>query len=130
MTDADALIRAAEKGTIAEVKRLFAEADVDASSADEFGFSALHGAAKKGHASIVELLLERGAHADARAGDGCRRQSPLHYACRYGHLAVAKMLLAANADPAAPSSKDGKTPMDFARGGPCEALFAASPTFA
>ena len=67
----------------------------------------LHVAARQGHAEIAKLLLENGAHVDAR---GANDYTPLHLAALYGHDEVIKVLIAAHATVDA-RSKDQMTPL-------------------
>ena len=53
------------------------------------GWTALHLAARCGHAAIVETLIVTGAPIDTK--DWCG-QTPLHLAAFHGHTAVAEML--------------------------------------
>ena len=53
-------------------------------------------AAANGHASICELLLQAGAHVNAKNEAG---NTPLHWAALNGHLAAVNMLLAKDASP-------------------------------
>jgi uncharacterized glyoxalase superfamily protein PhnB len=60
------------------------------------GWTALHEAAKRGHADLVRLLLQHGANPNAReAGDNTY---PLHWAAAHGHLDVVRALLNAGGD--------------------------------
>lgn len=59
------------------------------------GESALHVAARRGFAELVEPLLRSGADADARCPD---RLTPLHAALRAGHSGIAVKLLDHGAD--------------------------------
>lgn len=60
------------------------------------GSTALHHAAKAGHANVVRLLLDGGA--DALAVDAELR-TPLHHVAAAGHGLCVKSLLDAGADP-------------------------------
>ncbi|KAJ0391259.1 hypothetical protein ATCC90586_012090 [Pythium insidiosum] len=61
----DELLTAARKGKIADVKKLL-DAGVDVSAGQGSGSTALHYAAFYKHTDVVELLLEYGAHIDAK----------------------------------------------------------------
>ena len=78
------------------------------------GHTALHYAATKGHAAIVELLLAGGADANAENTNQAR---PLHCAANGGHTAVVLLLLKeADADVNAVSAAavGGHTALDLA----------------
>jgi len=64
-------------------------------TADAAGWTALLGAGAEGHESIVQLLLDHGADADARSYDNA---SAMHAATVYGHAGTVRQLLAAGAD--------------------------------
>jgi ankyrin repeat protein len=71
----------------------------------------LHLAAKRGNASAVRWLLERGADPNARWGHWDAQVTPLHLAAAEGHADVVRLLLEAGADPAI---RDGKHDGDAA----------------
>lgn len=56
----------------------------------QHNISPLHVAAKWGKSNLVALLLERGAHIEAKTRDGL---TPLHCAARSGHEQVVDMML-------------------------------------
>lgn len=56
----------------------------------------LHFAAERGFSDIVELLIKKNFHIDARRQDNT---TPLFLACREGHIDVVKILLDKNANP-------------------------------
>ncbi|GEM_PF-5737488 len=72
-----------------------------------FGRTALSVAAERGHATVVRMLLERGADPDARRHDG---ETALSLAVTAGHATVVEVLLAAAAD-VNPRASDGDTPL-------------------
>lgn len=57
----------------------------------------LHAASMRGHAGVVDLLLEAGAHLDMCEG-GTEANTPLHRAAAYNQIAVVRRLLDAGAD--------------------------------
>ena len=77
-------------------------ADVNAATA--LGHTALHIAAKRGHAEVARLLLDRGADVEAETTspeadyDGFRSCQPLHLAAYYRNVAVVELLLSCGAD--------------------------------
>lgn len=63
---------------------------------DESGLAAIHWAADRGHANILDLLLTHGA--DVNLIDGDCGQTALHYAVSCGHVESVKILLKHGAD--------------------------------
>ena len=78
---------------------------------DKTGIKSIHVAAEKGHAHLVQLLIDRGADVD-NPGEWGYNQRPLHVAANQGHLAVVAILLARRANPNAMGR--GGTPLDVA----------------
>ncbi|CAJ1436637.1 unnamed protein product [Effrenium voratum] len=106
------LVRLAGKGDLASVLELLNRGE-DPDIEDDFGLTALHCSAKKGHAKIVELLLERGAKVSPSARNW-KGEMPIHYACKYGHTKVLRILLSSRADPHV-LTQDGQSPFDLAK---------------
>mmetsp|Transcript_104209 Transcript_104209/g.304246 ORF Transcript_104209/g.304246 Transcript_104209/m.304246 type:complete len:253 (-) Transcript_104209:125-883(-) len=104
------LVRCAEHGDEAAVLGLLRGGE-DPNQADDFGLTALHGAAKKGHRGIVALLIQ--GKADVNRSSAWRNETPLHYACKYGRMEVVRLLMDSRADLAATSS-DQRTPQQYA----------------
>jgi len=97
----------------AHVRRALAEgADVNA-AANYKRLTPLHLAAHRGHANIINLLLDAGAEIErcTRAG-----QSPLHLATAEAHEHATKALLARNANVDAHDAFDKRTPLHYAVG--------------
>jgi ankyrin repeat protein len=87
-------------------------AQVNARRNKDWGRTALHYAAMKGHEALAQGLLVAGA--DINAADRWRNTA-LHLAAFEGHEALAQRLLGAGADITA-ANKDGSTPLhDTAR---------------
>jgi hypothetical protein len=106
------LVGCAEHGDERTVAELL-DSGEDPNTADDMGLTALHCASKKGHETVVELLLIRGADPNVSAL-ACQSRTPLHYACKYGHLDVVQLLLAYGAYPDV-LSEENKTPMQHAK---------------
>ena len=67
---------------------------VDPERVQDDGYTALWMAADKGHAEVVQALLEKGANVEG----GARKTTPLIQAAFKGNVEVAKLLLSAQAD--------------------------------
>jgi ankyrin repeat protein len=101
---------AAMGGDKAAVKTLLQQgSDVNAAQGD--GMTALHWAAMKGDAELVQMLVYAGANVKATTRLG--GNTPLVVAARNGHAAVVQALLKAGADPKAATSS-GTTPLMLA----------------
>ena len=87
------LYDAAEKGDLAELRRLLAAGPKN-NATDCFFRTPLHAACSNGHLEVVRLLLSGGADIDAREHMG---STPLHDACIRGHLEVVLELLSRGA---------------------------------
>ncbi|HEX3147880.1 MAG TPA: ankyrin repeat domain-containing protein [Gemmataceae bacterium] len=95
-----------------EVARVLLEAGatVDVASGPTRG-TPLHQAARHGHASVAQALLDHGAAIDARDSKG---ETPLRRAVNCRRLDVVRLLIQHGADPHA-ADRRGKTPLDAAR---------------
>ena len=101
---------AAMGGDKAAVKTLLQQgSDVNAAQGD--GMTALHWAAMKGDAELVQMLIYAGANVKATTRLG--GNTPLVVAARNGHAAVVQALLKAGADPKTATSS-GTTPLMLA----------------
>jgi ankyrin repeat protein len=106
-----AMIYATESGNIQAVKQHLADgADVNARD-NQFGGTALHGAAGYGQTEIAELLLIKGAKLHSK--DDKYGITPLHYAAFRGHKETAELLIAKGADVNA-KNEEGGTPSHLA----------------
>ena len=83
------------KGDAAKVRTLLSAPDAQSffNFQAENGYTPLHFAAQKGHASVTTQLLEARCNVNLQLKDGC---TPLHLAAEFGHEAVTKQLLAAH----------------------------------
>lgn len=86
---------------------------IDLDAADSDGWTPLHFAADRGHASVCLTLLDEGANVCSRDSN---KRTPLHLAATGNHLEVARVLLAHGASK---TSKNiaGMTPLDCAKSG-------------
>jgi ankyrin repeat protein len=105
------LIQAARSGDVGAVRSALGSG-VDVNAAEGDGLTALHAAAERGHAEVVELLLARNAdvHAKTRIGS----YTPLHLAAMSAHAEIADDLLEAGADANAVTTNSGVTPLHLA----------------
>jgi ankyrin repeat protein len=104
-----------EAAAFGETRRLRDVLDSDpalSSARSGDGFTALHFAAFFGTPEVVELLLGRGAAANA-AGAGWMTGTALHSAVSANRIAIARILLHAGADPDARQA-EGFTPLHSA----------------
>src|SRR5262249_44867502 len=71
----------------------------------------LHQAARRGHASVAEALLDHGASIDSRDAKG---QTPLRRAVNCRQIEIVRLLVRRGADPQA-ADRRGVPPLDVAR---------------
>ena len=100
-----------------EIIQILLECEADINCLDRFGNTPLHYASRNGHhnaAKVARLLIERGAHPNARGFDGF---TPLHNALYYGtgRIEIARALIEHGANVEA-KNDDGKTPLDVVPG--------------
>jgi ankyrin repeat protein len=95
---------------IAEIL-LSQKVDISAPSKNPMKVTPLHSAAAAHSGSVVRLLLENGAPANARQEGGW---TPLHEAAQIGDMEMVKALLDHGADPQAKSDNE-KTPVEMAQ---------------
>ena len=99
-------------GHLDTVRRLLdASADPNLASNNGLRVAPLHSAVTTGSASMVELLLARGARPNVEEASG---YTPLHTAAGHGNREIIAILLAAGAGRTRKAA-DGKTPADVAR---------------
>jgi len=107
----DALFQAVEAGDAAKVDALFVKSNrPNINKVNQQGKTALLIAAEKGHADIVQVLLERGSSVNHADPD---KNTALHLAAQNGHINVVTLLNRSGANPQQYNSK-GKTPIDLA----------------
>lgn len=104
------LCQVAEKGDVAEVKRLLDDG-VNVNQKDKYGRPPLGIAAYKGHVDIVKLLLDSGGDVEAETRIG--KAQPLYWAAEAGKVDVVKVLLDYNAKLDA-KAEDGTTALHVA----------------
>lgn len=93
-------------------KEIKPESGISLNASDEDGATFLTAASKKGHTSIVGLLLEHKANPDlpnAKTGE-----TPLCLACEHGYKEIVHDLLEHKANPDLQDEKAGATPLLFA----------------
>ncbi len=102
---------AAREGDLETVRALLrAGEDVNAAQGD--GMTALHWAAERGDAAMVEVLVYAGAELQSATRIG--EYTPLHLAARNGRLEATRALLDAGADVHAVTDPSGSTPLHLA----------------
>jgi ankyrin repeat protein len=102
---------AAMRGDVEAVRALLKQgADVNAAQGD--GMTALHWAAERGSAEIVQLLVRAGATLDPRTRNA--GYTPLHLASRGGHVDAVRALLQAKSDPAIATESGAATALHLA----------------
>ena len=89
------LILAASFGQTDIVRYLVGLKEVDVNYQGGNNDTALHTAVDEGHHDVVEVLIDAGAHIDAKNSEAC---TPLYVACDDEKLAIVKMLVKAGAD--------------------------------
>ena len=105
------LQQAAAHGLVGLVKLLIKhQVAVNVRNPGKPGGTALHAAAKNGHAEVVKLLLARGAAPGAQRDD---KLAPLHLAAMKGRREVVELLIKHRAKPDV-QDKDGWTPLHYA----------------
>jgi len=110
------LMMAALRGDLDWTKRLIARG----AQVNRAGWTPLHYAASGPEATVVALLLDRGAAIDALAPN---QSTPLMLAARYGGEDAAPLLLSRGANPRLRNDR-GLSAADFARGADRETLAA------
>ena len=109
----DALIMAASKGDLSEVKAnlpsYFHEGG-DINATDDFGKTPIHRAAVKNNFDVIKYLVERGADINLAAADGT---TPLMRAAENENVEIAAYLIEKGANINA-AAADGKTALGFA----------------
>jgi ankyrin repeat protein len=103
------LLDAARTGNVGGLVAAIARgADLEAKAGDRDGSTALHLAVRSKSVEAVELLLQRGAKADNRSGDGW---TALMQAAFSGNANMVQALVAAGADVQAREPRHGNTPL-------------------
>jgi glycerophosphodiester phosphodiesterase len=110
-----AVLALAVKANFIEVVRILVSAGIDINYQDEQGETALHVAARLGHADCARLLMSGSAAqvADTELAENTYSWTPLFIACVDGHFPIVELLLDANAD-ADRVDSSGWTPKEHA----------------
>lgn len=106
-----AIFRAVKAGDLEAVRAILAAAPDCVAARDKEDSTPLHWAAWKGHAEIVDALLDAGADPMARNRNGHWGDTPLHAAAHGNQRAAALTLIRRGADLQA-RDPDGHTPLD------------------
>lgn len=106
------LFKAAKNGDLATLRVMLAANPKLVHERDKEESTPLHWAAWKGHAGVVDLLLESGADIQAHNSNFHWGTTPLHAAAHGNHRAAAEVLIAHGADVNAVRSSGSGTPLD------------------
>ncbi|KAH8816340.1 Glycerophosphoryl diester phosphodiesterase family-domain-containing protein [Xylogone sp. PMI_703] len=100
VTKSSAVLALATKSNFEVIVKLLVDAGVDINWQDETGETALHLAARFGHAECARILLEgtEDQKANLELVENSFAWTPLHVAAVDGHLPIVELLLAAGAD--------------------------------
>jgi ankyrin repeat protein len=120
LTPAIALLAAAQKGKLDEVKAILDKDPSLAKTRGENDRTPLHAAVEINNVPMIELLVAKGADVNAKTKIG---NTPLHFAASDSQKEAALLLLTRNADPNL-RNKAGKTPLDLALADPPNAAMA------
>jgi ankyrin repeat protein len=112
LTPAEAPVADAAREGDLETVRTLLRAGEDVNGAQGDGMTALHWAAERGDAAMIEVLVYAGAELQSATRIG--EYTPLHIAARNGHLEASEALLSAGADVHAVTDPSGSTPLHLA----------------
>lgn len=93
-----AIIKAAKSGDVNQLLELLGQEPSLIDARDTDGSTPLHCASWKGHPTVVQALLEKGADVHATNQNDHWGDTPLHAAAHGNQKAVAELLIAAGAD--------------------------------
>ncbi|KAE8453559.1 hypothetical protein EG329_010420 [Mollisiaceae sp. DMI_Dod_QoI] len=100
ISKSSAVLALATKSNFTKIVKLLVDAGVDINWQDETGETALHVAARFGHADCAQILLEGTPYqkADFELTENHFSWTPLHVACVDGYISIVELLIAAGAD--------------------------------
>lgn len=106
ISKSSAVLALATKSNFTNIVRLLVNAGVDINWQDEMGETALHVAARFGHAECAKILLDGTLYqkVDVELTEKTFSWTPLHVACVDGHLSIVELLLEAGADISKPDA--------------------------
>jgi len=90
------IFKAVKAGDLRKTGNILAAYPAEVGSEDDDSWTPLHWAAFEENVEMAQILLDKGARADAQAWEGVDElaaESPLHIAVRFGHVEMAELLL-------------------------------------
>ena len=100
VSKSSAVLALATKSNFTQIVKLLVDAGVDINWQDQTGETALHVAARFGHADCAKILLEgtKDQKADYELIENAFSWTPLHVASVDGHLSIVELLISAGSD--------------------------------
>jgi glycerophosphodiester phosphodiesterase len=100
VSKSSAVLALATKSNFTQIVKLLVDAGVNINWQDKTGETALHVAARFGHAECAKILLEgtRDQKADGELTENAFSWTPLHVAAVDGHIAIVELLISAGSE--------------------------------